>query len=243
MTGPAQPEVEAGAMDEAALQTKEESHVQHSATDQAMLPPAPSATGQDERSRPPCSWDDGSWDDRCRSRSWDDGGSATGQALLPPAPSATGQDESSWQFWSWGDGSWDDRCRSRSWDNGSWDDSHQPSWSRRRPAAFPPGDSRLTEHRKNKRICVCDSCGIRIAFGTRTIEFDGRFVDESWRGTMPFHELYNAWKRGDIDARWWCSVCHNRRREADLDETRRVLGIAWRADSRMARAAAWRAGR
>ena len=155
-------------------------------------------------------------------------------------------------------------------DNGSWDDSHQQSWSwkhgssdsrssndwgagargttedgqrRRRPAAFPPGDSRLTEHRKNKRICVCDSCGIRIAFGTRTIEFDGRFVDESWRGTMPFHELHNAWKRGDIDARWWCSVCHNERGGADLDETRRVLGIAWRADSRMARAAAWRAGR
>ena len=64
LTGPAQPEAGAAAMDEAALQTKEESHVQHSATGQAMLPPAPSATGQDERSRPPWSWDDGSWDDR-----------------------------------------------------------------------------------------------------------------------------------------------------------------------------------
>ena len=30
---------------------------------------------------------------------------------------------------------------------------------------------------------------------------------------------------------------------ADLDETRQELGIAWRADSRMACVAAWRAGR
>ena len=177
--------------------------------------------------------------------------------------SATGQDESWWQSWSWD-------APSATGQDESWDDSHQQSWSwkhwssdsrssndwgasangateygqrPRRPTGFPDGDSRITEHRKNKRICVCDACGIRIAFGTRTMEFDGRFVDESWRGTMHFHELYNAWKRGDIDARWWCSVCHNGRGGADLDETRRVLGIAWRDDSRMARAAAWRAGR
>ena len=63
---------------------------------------------------------------------------------------------------------------------------------------------------------------------------------------MLFVELYDAWNRGDIDVTWWCSACHHLRRArggADLDETRRDLGIAGRAGPRMARAAAWRAGR
>ena len=116
----------------------------------------------------------------------------------------------------------------------------------RHPPALPHGDSRLKEHRKKKRTYVCDACGTTIKYAARRMEFDGRFLDTSWRGDMAFVELYDAWSRGDIDATWWCSACHNlrgARGNADLDETRLELGIAWRPITRMTRAAAWRAHR
>ena len=79
MTGPAQPEVEAGAMDEAASQTEEEANVVEA---QSLSWDAPSATGQGSSWRswswyaPSATGQDESWDDRYQqSNSWKHGSS------------------------------------------------------------------------------------------------------------------------------------------------------------------------
>ena len=223
MIVPANPEVATGAMDEAPSQTKE-------------------ATGQHERCldrrRQSASWKPGSsdwqsikelnrWTHFC---SWD-------------TPSPTGLEQSlddRGQHSCCGRHESSDSRRSHDW-GASAKGATEYGQRLRRPAAFPQGDTRLTERRKRKRICICDSCGVRIAFGSRATGFDGHFVNDIWRSTRPFHELYDEWKKGEIDATWWCSMCHKRSSGADLNETRRVLGIQSRAVSRMARAAAWRA--
>ena len=106
--------------------------------------------------------------------------------------------------------------------------------------------SHASQKRRSSACTSTNSCGAHIAYGGRACEFDGRFVDDSWCGSMYFEELRVAWANGDIDATWWCTVCHAREQlggcgtPTELDTIRQQLGIAWREEARMVRAAAWR---
>ena len=190
MTGPAQPEVEVGAMDEAVSQTEEEANVVDA---QSWSWDARSATGQGSSRR--------SW-------SW-------------YGHSATGQDER-----------WDERHQ-QSWSSNDWgagaSGATEDGQRLRRPEALPQGDSRLTEHRRNMRTCVCDACGITVPFARRTMEFDGRFVDESWRAPCPLSNCMTRGKRA-ILARHGGAPCVTTREVPEVVQTsmRRAGSLASR---------------
>ena len=94
-----------------------------------------------------------------------------------------------------------------------------------RPARFPRGDNRIKEYRKEKRVYVCDECGRKKRFRGRVHQWDGRYLDDTWRDRYEFWDLADRWKRGLEDFTWLCTECHGRRRGLDMNATRNQLGI------------------
>ena len=95
-------------------------------------------------------------------------------------------------------------------------------------------------HRKNGRKYVCDSCGalvemipfirnVRFRFEG---EFQGNYLDASWRGSIPFPLLRQAYDEDLIDCRWMCSAAFGMSPMGAGTGIRRSRSDAWRASRR-----------
>jgi len=96
----------------------------------------------------------------------------------------------------------------------------------RRPEERAPGDSRFAARRAD-RVYVCDnaSCRSRKAYAEikKSLPFDGQYVVLLETRGYSAAELEQRYEAKNVDATWWCSACHRRPSERDLDETRRRI--------------------
>ena len=91
-----------------------------------------------------------------------------------------------------------------------------PPYPERRPACLLEGDNRF-DVRKQERVYVCDACGHRVPYSSKTrqtgpravAEFLGCYSDGTWKGTIPpGRALKLAWESRLVDCTWLCSeVC------------------------------------
>ena len=117
------------------------------------------------------------------------------------------------------DGRWTAGSR---WENCSWRQS-KPA---RRPAWLPEDDTRFAEE-KQSRIYVCNNCGSWNKFQTRSMPFDGQYLQLlSIRGRSP-QALQQAYEDGEVDATWYCTRCHQRHDESYEKTRRRIQVYEW----------------
>ena len=171
------------------------------------------------------------------------GGQASWDARSWGDPSATAQwwGGMQWTRYSWDQEWWRDPPLSKGWrastggaaDVVSWGGGHR-SWDARswceQPAGarLPPSIS--DRDRRFPRdvfgTITCDFCLVRVARGRCSMDFDGSFWNKHWDDSLSQRALRKAWERGEIDARFGCTRCLCKlRRDSDLEETRRALGI------------------
>jgi len=110
---------------------------------------------------------------------------------------------------------------------GKEEQDHRPArFETRRPEERAPGDSRFAARRAD-RVYVCDnaSCRSRNAYGEikKALPFDGQYVLLLETRGYSAAELKQLYEAKNVDATWWCSACHRRPSELDLDETRRRI--------------------
>ena len=130
----------------------------------------------------------------------------------------TGASTGSAQNWWYGDWSW--WSPSGTWSGCSWKGkASQPSATIvRLPAHLPRGDNRFAL-RKKDRVYVCDMCDTRVGFVKKSFPFDGQYVDVLAVRNRHVEELKQAYWRGEVNATWRCSGCHQRPDE-HINETR-----------------------